>query len=51
MSAPPNRNFLVVVAILAGCVALAATLTVVVVKGLHLPTRHDPPARSTEVNP
>lgn len=46
MSAPSRRNFLGVVLILAACVALAATLTVVVVKGLQLPTRHDPPARS-----
>lgn len=46
MSARPKKGFLAVVLILAACVALAATLTVVVVKGLHLPTRHDTPPRA-----
>jgi hypothetical protein len=46
VSAGPKRGFVGVVLILVGCVALAATLTVVVVKGLHLPTHHDPPART-----
>lgn len=46
MSARSGKGFTGVVLILVACVALAATLTVVVVKGLHLPTRHDTPPRA-----
>lgn len=46
MTARSGKGFVGVVLILAACVALSATLTVVVVKGLHLPTRDDTPPRA-----
>jgi hypothetical protein len=43
MSAASRKPFLGVLAILAVALALAAGITVAVVKGLHLPTRQDSP--------